>query len=131
MKKYKKQMDWRKNKVRELFSRGYSQFEISHMLHISQSTISRDINYIQNKFDKKDVDPDYLLFDEYEKMILVLDEAVKELWETVDSSKTSSKDKNKSIGLILTIAKERRSILEKKVGMLKSCVKNAVCSSVN
>ena len=56
MKKYKKQMDWRRNKVRELFSRGYSQFEISNILYISQSTISRDINYIQNKVNKKDVD---------------------------------------------------------------------------
>jgi predicted transcriptional regulator len=49
-----------------LFSGGYSQFEISNMLHISQSIISRDINYMQNKIDKKDVDPDDLLFDEYE-----------------------------------------------------------------
>jgi predicted transcriptional regulator len=120
MKKYKKQIDWRRNKVRELFSRGYSQFEISTMLHISQSTISRDINYMQNKIDKKDVNPDDQLFDEYERMILNLDEAVKELWELIDSSKTSSKEKTKSIGLILAITKERRSILEKKIGMLKS-----------
>jgi len=120
MKKYKKQMDWRKNKVKELFSRGYSQFEISNMLHISQSTISRDLNYIQNKFDKKDVDPNDLLYDEYEKMDLIYDESIKELWKIIDSSKTGSKEKTKSIGLILTITKERRSILEKKIGMLRS-----------
>jgi len=84
------------------------------MLHISQSTISRDINYIKNKINKKDVDQDDLLFDEYEKMILNLDESIKELWKIVDSSKTGSKEKTKSIGLILTITKERRSILEKK-----------------
>jgi hypothetical protein len=52
-------------------------------------------------------------------MTLILDEAVKELWEISDSSKTSSKEKTKSIGLILTITKERRSILEKKVGILR------------
>jgi len=57
MKKYKKQMDWRRNKVRDLFSRGYSQFEISSMFHISQSTISRDVNYMQSKINKRDVDP--------------------------------------------------------------------------
>ena len=120
MKKYKKQMDWRRNKVRELFSRGYSQFEISNMLHISQSTISRDINYIQNKTNKKDIDPDDQLYEEYEKMDLIFDESIKELWKIIDSSKTSSKEKTKSIGLILTITKERRSILEKKADMLKS-----------
>jgi len=119
MKKYKKQMDWRRNKVRELFSRGYSQFEISNMLHISQSTISRDINYIQNKTNKKDIDPDDQLYEEYEKMDLIFDESIKELWKIIDSSKTSSKEKTKSIGLILTITKEKRSILEKKVVMLK------------
>ena len=120
MKKYKKQMDWRRNKVRELFSRGYSQFEISNMLHISQSTISRDINYIQNKTNKKDIDPDDQLYEEYEKMDLIFDESIKELWKIIDSSKTSSKEKTKSIGLILTITKERRSIMEKKADMLKS-----------
>jgi predicted transcriptional regulator len=120
MKKYKKHMDWRRNKVRDLFSRGYSQFEISNMLHISESTISSDINYKQNKINKKDIDPDGLLYDEGERMTLNLDEAVKELWTIIDSSKTSSKEKTKSIGLILAISKERRSMLEKKIGMLRS-----------
>ena len=113
-------MDWRRNKVRELFSRGYSQFEISNMLHISQSTISRFINYMQNKIDKKDVNSNDLLYDEYEKMDLIFDESIKELWKIVDSSKTNSKEKTKSIGLIINITKEKRSILEKKIGMLKS-----------
>ena len=93
MKKYKRQMDWRRNKVRELFSRGYSQFEISNMLHISQSTISRDVNYMQNKINNRDIDPDDQLLDEYEKMMLILDEAVKELWKIIDSPKTGSEYK--------------------------------------
>ena len=42
------------------------------------------------------------------------------LWDVIDSSKTSSKDKIKSIGLILAITKERRSILEKRIGMIKT-----------
>jgi predicted transcriptional regulator len=120
MKKYKRQMDWRRNKVRELFSRGYSQFEISNMLHISQSTISRDINYMQSKINKRDVDPDDQLFDEYEKIMLTLDETVKELWKIIDSSKTGSKEKAKSINLILHITKERRLILEKKIDIIKT-----------
>jgi DNA-binding NarL/FixJ family response regulator len=48
-KKYQKQIDWRRNKVRELLIRGYSQYEISNTLHISQSTISRDIDFIRNQ----------------------------------------------------------------------------------
>ena len=41
-KKYQKQIDLRRNKVRELLIRGYSQYEISNNLHLSQPTISRD-----------------------------------------------------------------------------------------
>ena len=92
--------------MRELFSRGYSQFEISNMLHISQSTISRDINYMQSKINKRDIDPDDQLLDEYEKMMLILDETVKELWKIIDSSKTGSKEKAKSINLILILLKK-------------------------
>ncbi len=113
-------MDWRRNEVREMFSSGYSQFEISNMLHISQSTISRDVNYMQSKINKRDVDPDDQLFDEYEKMMLTLDETVKELWKIIDSSKTSSKEKAKSINLILNVTKERRSMLEKEIDILKT-----------
>ena len=109
MKQYKKQMDWRRNKIRDLFSRGYSQYEISNILHISQSTISRDINYMHSKLNNKDIDPDDQLFYEYEKMMLTLDESVKELWKIIDSSKTNSKEKAKSIDLILNITKERLS----------------------
>jgi DNA-binding NarL/FixJ family response regulator len=47
--KYRKQIDWRRNKVRELLIRGYSQYEISNTLHISQPTISRDIDFIRNQ----------------------------------------------------------------------------------
>jgi len=79
--KYNKRMDLRQNKVREQFSKGYSQFEISNMLHISQSTISRDINYMQSKINKGDVDPDDQLLVECEKIMLTLDEMVEELWK--------------------------------------------------
>jgi predicted transcriptional regulator len=47
-KKYQKQIDWRRNKVRELLIRGYSQYEISNNLHLSQPTISRNIDFIRN-----------------------------------------------------------------------------------
>ena len=48
-KKYRKQIDWRRNKVRELLIRGYSQYEISNTLHLSQPTVSRDIGFIRKQ----------------------------------------------------------------------------------
>jgi predicted transcriptional regulator len=35
--------------VRELLIRGYSQYEICNTLHMSQPTISRDIDFIRNQ----------------------------------------------------------------------------------
>lgn len=42
--KYQKEVQLRRNKVKDLLIRGYSQFEIASILHISQpNMISRDI----------------------------------------------------------------------------------------
>ena len=75
---------------------------------------------MQSKIHKRDADPDDQLFDEYEKMMLTLDETVKELWKIIDSSKTGSKEKAKSISLIMNVTKERRSILEKEIDIIKT-----------
>lgn len=69
-------MDWRRNKVRDLFSRGYYQYEISNILHMSQLTISRDINYVHSIINHKDIDPDDQLLDEYQKARLILGGAI-------------------------------------------------------
>ena len=74
---------------------------------------------MQSKINKRDVDPDDQLLDEYEKMMLTLDEAAKELWKIIDSSKTNSKEKAKSISLKLTVTKERHLILEKEIDIIK------------
>jgi DNA-binding NarL/FixJ family response regulator len=60
-KKYQKQIEWRRNKVRELLIRGYSQYEISNILHMSQPTISRDVNsiYQDKKKDSKNMAMNY------------------------------------------------------------------------
>ena len=51
--KYKKQVQWRQNRVRELLTRGYSQKEISSILYISQPTVSRDISFIKSDYQKE------------------------------------------------------------------------------
>ncbi len=50
--KYQNQIAWSRNKVTELLTRGYTQFEISHELRISQPTISRDIRCLEKGFAK-------------------------------------------------------------------------------
>ena len=50
LKNNKKQIEWRRNKVRQLLLRENSQSEISRTLDISQPTISRDIAFIQSRY---------------------------------------------------------------------------------
>jgi DNA-binding NarL/FixJ family response regulator len=52
LREYKRQMAWRRSKVKELLARGYSQHDIGNTLHISQPTISRDIHYVQKEIRK-------------------------------------------------------------------------------
>jgi predicted transcriptional regulator len=42
-------IEWRRSKVQELSSQGYSQSEISRMLQISQPTINRDLTYLRQQ----------------------------------------------------------------------------------
>ncbi len=53
-------------------------------------------------------------------MVLTFDETVKELWKIIDLSKTGSKIKAKSINLMLSVTKERYSILKKEIDIIKT-----------
>jgi len=43
------QLQWRRDKVQELCSKGYSQREISQTLQIGLATVNRDISYLRNQ----------------------------------------------------------------------------------
>jgi predicted transcriptional regulator len=80
-------INWRRSKVMELSSRGYSQSDIAKVLQISQPTISRDISYLEEQarnnirkyIDKK------LPF-EYDKCLVALNSLQKKAWEISEKS---------------------------------------------
>jgi Trp operon repressor len=43
------QVQWRRDKVQELCSKGYSQREISQILKVGLATVNRDISYLRNE----------------------------------------------------------------------------------
>ncbi|MFL6322743.1 MAG: hypothetical protein ACJ72Q_20015, partial [Nitrososphaeraceae archaeon] len=43
------QVQWRRDKVQELCSKGYTQREISHVLQVGVATVNRDISYLRNE----------------------------------------------------------------------------------
>jgi predicted transcriptional regulator len=101
-KKYRKQIDWRRNKVRELLIRGYSQYEISNTLHISQPTISRDIDFVRNQTSnaaKKDLAQ--RMSYEQQNGLDGIEELMKNLWSIIDNPKTEVKEKMKAMNLMM------------------------------
>jgi predicted transcriptional regulator len=110
-KKYKKQIEWRQDMVRQLLLRGYSQSEITRQLHISQPTISRDIEYVRAHFSS---DPKYYgnrIFTEYVNLSLATDEMLQNLWKLVDDSRISVKHRLKAMALMKEYLKFKSDLL--------------------
>jgi Trp operon repressor len=96
------QMEWRRDKVQELCSKGYSQREISQMLQVGLATVNRDISYLRNQA-KTDIKRyiDERLPEEYEKCLVGLNAITKEAWNTSQQTE----DKREKIHA-LSLAKE-------------------------
>ena len=77
------QIQWRRDKVQELCSKGYSQREISQILQVGLATVNRDISYLRNEA-KSDIKRyiDERLPEEYEKCMIGLTAILREAWNT-------------------------------------------------
>ena len=96
------QIRWRRDKIQELCSKGYSQREISQILQVGLATVNRDISYLRNQAKtniKKYVDE--RLPEEYEKCLVGLTAITKEAWNTAQSTE----DKREKIQA-LSLAKD-------------------------
>src|ERR687887_1195032 len=77
------QVQWRRDKVQDLCSKGYSQREISQTLQVGLATVNRDISYLRNQAKtniKRYIDE--RLPDEYEKCLVGLTAILREAWTT-------------------------------------------------
>jgi|SRR5215212_4863361 len=96
------QVEWRRDKVQELCSKGYSQREISQVLQVGLATVNRDISYLRNQAKtniKKYIDQ--LLPEEYEKCLVGLNAITKEAW----NASQQTEDKREKIQA-LSLAKD-------------------------
>ena len=96
------QIQWRRDKVQELCSKGYSQREISQTLQVGLATVNRDISYLRNQAKaniKRYIDE--RLPEEYEKCLVGLTAITKEAWNTSQQIE----DKREKIQALL-LAKE-------------------------
>ena len=96
------QVQWRRDKVQELCSKGYSQREISQTLQIGLATVNRDVSYLRNQAKtniKRYIDE--RLPEEYEKCLVGLTAITKEAWNTSQQTE----DKREKLHA-LSLAKE-------------------------
>jgi predicted transcriptional regulator len=96
------EVEWRRDKVQELCSKGYSQREISQTLQVGLATVNRDISHLRNQ--AKDNIKRYIdqrLPEEYEKCLVGLNAITKEAWNTAQNTE----DKKEKIQA-LSLAKE-------------------------
>jgi hypothetical protein len=95
-------IQWRRGKVQELCSKGYSQREISQTLQVGLATVNRDISYLRKQAKaniKRYIDE--RLPEEYEKCLVGLNAITREAWNTAQSTE----DKREKIQA-LSLAKE-------------------------
>jgi Sigma-70, region 4 len=93
-------LEWRRSKVLELSSQGRSQPEIARILHISQPTINRDLQYLRQEAKKNIMRYiDEKLPEEYEKTLCGLNSILREAWNISAASNTGNMDKVKALNL--------------------------------
>ena len=97
-----RQIEWRRDKVQELCSKGYSQREISQTLQVGLATVNRDISYLRNQA-KSNIKRyiDERLPEEYEKCLVGLTAITKEAWDTAQNT-----EDNREKIQALSLAKE-------------------------
>ena len=96
----KQHIDWRRDKVLELSVKGYNQTDISKILNIHKSTISRDIEYLRTiaKENLKQHIEDRLPF-EYEQCLQGITQIIQHVWMLSEKSDNNIKEKLQSLSL--------------------------------
>jgi hypothetical protein len=83
----KMQVEWRRNKVLELLSKGDSQLDIAKTLQVDLSVVSRDVYFLRQQ--AKSNIKRYIherLPEEYEKCLVGLNAITKEAWNTANQT---------------------------------------------
>src|SRR5918993_457466 len=91
----------RLSQIISLYSKGLTQSEIAEKLNVNQSTISRDLQYLQQQAKNniwKYLNEDILF--EYLRYIVGNNEISKKLWEIVQDENASAKDKTNALSFV-------------------------------
>jgi predicted transcriptional regulator len=109
-------VDSRRDRVKELLVKGYSQAEISNTIRISQPTVSRDLQYINDQSRKK-IDMRYIedIVSHYSMTFLHLDLLTRNLWKIVNHPKTKDYAKLKALEQLQECSLQRLLLADRAV----------------
>jgi predicted transcriptional regulator len=95
---------------RELCNRGYSQFEISSTLQISQPSVSRDLQFMRNETGTKNRKElgKRLFFEQLNTWC----RRIKNLWRIIDDPRVQVKERTKAMKLMLECYEMRFQIID-------------------
>ena len=94
-------IQWRRNKVMELLSQGKTQREIAKELKVHESTISRDLDHIQEEIDEGHKHWVQHVFRENQLALVGLNEVLKDLWRIARDTTQDMADRMKAYLLIM------------------------------
>ncbi len=102
----------RLSKIISLYSKGLNQEEIAQEMHVDQSTVSRDLQFIKQE-SKKQIEK-YLREDilfEYLRYIAGSNEISKNLWDIVQDESATTKEKTNALAQLTESYNSRLQIL--------------------
>ena len=95
------EVEWRRSKVIELNSQGYSQPETAKILQVALSTVNRDLSVIRQKARKNlEEHIQRKLPEEYNRCLTGLNEVLKTCWSIVHKPGTDDKTKIQATAII-------------------------------
>jgi hypothetical protein len=97
----KDKIEWRRDQIQQLQAKGYhSHREISGILQIPKTTVTRDIQFLSQE-SKNNIRKyiDERLPEEYEKILVGITSILKEAWETSKEAEIDTKEKIQALSL--------------------------------
>ena len=104
-------IEWRRTKVLEYSSKGYNHREISKVLQIHESTISRDVEHLRQE--SREALQEYIskkLPHELRRTFIAMDLILRKAWDTVDITE-DEKTRLNALSLINTVMASRVQLL--------------------
>jgi transposase len=111
-KKYKENAELRRDLVQTLLVRGNTQWEIAESLDVSQSTVSRDIQWIRSVAKKELKDTlEKKLPEEFHKYLVGIDEVLRHAWDIALSGEAAEKIRLEALQFVIECSKHKMDVI--------------------